>query len=94
MSFMIVRGLGVRNAGGANRNESEEVEVRKKNPVWHTAGEPICFSTASKSGQLKPGRQRGVCVCMRAGEWRMMARGDDGGDGACCVCDGGGGLWQ
>ena len=60
MSFMIVRGLGVRNAGGANRNESEEVEVRKKNPVWsHGRRTEMFFNGLGANEALHAGRRGG-----------------------------------
>jgi len=66
MSFMIVRGLGVRNAGGANRNESEEVEVRKKNPVWlHSRRTEMFFNGKQKRSAQAWAPTR--CLCVHAG---------------------------
>ena len=59
---MIVRGLRVRNAGtrGANRNESEEVEVRKKNPVRsHGRRTEMFFNGLGANEALHAGRRGG-----------------------------------
>ena len=62
---MIVRGLRVRNAArdrSANRNEtqSEEVEVRKKNPVWsHGRRTEMFFNGLGANEALHAGRRGG-----------------------------------